>query len=303
MIKKISCIILAVIMVLTVFFVKQNFSYATQIDRYYDSVSSSVDNVMVYDVREDKVLFSKNADERISMGSVVKLVTALTASEVLSPEDSFIVGEEVDFYLTADASRSMIKNGQHVSFTNLLYALLIPSGCDAANTIAVNCARKAAGNEEMPVEDALTYFVSMMNDYAKKLGCNDSFFVNPDGQDAEGQYMTLNNVVTFAKKVLENELLMQVVGTSEAKITLLSGEVYEWTNTNRLLMESSDFYYEHAKGLKTGYTTDAGYTLASYAERDGEKVICLVAKCDKVSARFTVSEKLCQLAFADCLND
>ncbi len=302
MFRKILSLILAVFMVLTVFGVKKYFPYDTQIQRYYDSVAEPVNNVLLYDAVNDKILFSKNADIPISIGSVVKLVTALTAFEVLSPEDTFIVGEEVDSYVAVDASRSMIKNGQKISFENLLYALLLPSGCDAANTIAVNCARKATNNKKMPTAEALEYFAKLMNDYAERIGCNDSYFINPDGQDAEGQYMTLNDVLTVAKKTMENDLIMKIAGTSEIKLTLSSKagkEEYEWKNTNKLLDKDSPYYYEYSTGLKTGYTIDAGYTLVSVAQRTDEEIICIIAKCNSDSTRFNVAEKLCQLSLAD----
>lgn len=306
MLKKISCIILAVLMLFTVFCVKKAFSFDRQIERYYESVTSSVNNVLIYDLDGDEVLFAKREAEKISMGSVVKLVTALTAFEILSPEESFVVGEEVDYYLTADASRSMIKNGQTVNFETLLYALLLPSGCDAANTIAVNSARRATGNSEMPVEEALSCFVSLMNSYAKSIGCTDCSFVNPDGQDADGQYMTLEDVLLIAKKVLSNELILKITGTAKYEITLYSEDAqdsYEWENTNKLLNEDGYYYYEYAKGLKTGYTLDAGYTLASFAERNGHRVLCVMAKCSSDAVRFNVAPKLFQLAFADCENN
>ncbi len=301
--KRILSLALAVLMILTVFCVKESFFFGAQIQRYYESVSSPVNNVLLYDAVNDRILFSKNADTRISIGSIVKLVTALTAFNVLSPDDIFVVGDEVEGeYLIPEASRSMIKKGQKISFLNLLYALLLPSGCDAANTIAVNCARKAANNKKMPIADALKYFTDLMNEYAADIGCKDSFFVNPDGQDAEGQYMTLNDVLTVTKKVMENELLIKVTGTSEIKVTLSSKkgkESYEWQNTNKLISKDSKYYYEYSKGLKTGYTADAGYTLVSVAERNNEKVICIIAKCSSENTRFSVAQKLCQLSLAD----
>ncbi len=302
MIRKIFCVILAVFMVMTVFGVKKSFSFDSQLKKYYESVTSSINNVLLYDVSNDETLYSKNADQQISMGSVVKLVTALTAFEILSPEDTFVVGEEVENYLTADASRSMIKKGQKISFENLLYALLLPSGCDAANTIAVNCARKAAKNKKMPIADALEYFAKLMNDYATGIGCKDSVFVNPDGQDAEEQHMTLEDVLLVTKKAMENDLIMKITGTSDIKVTLSSKkgkEEFEWKNTNKLLDKDSKYYYEYSKGMKTGYTLDAGYTLVSLAERNNEKVICIIAKCNSDSTRFNVASKLCQLSLAD----
>jgi len=295
--RKIVSIAVVITTVISFFCFRDYMSIDNQAENFYSNISEDIPNVLLYNLNEDKLLFEKGINESISVGSIVKVLSVCLGLQYFEAEDTFLVGEEVDYHLTADASRSMIRSGQTLTFEQLLYAILLPSGSDAVFTLAVNTARKIHNNPSLPIEEALKSFCNEMNNYARQLGCNGSNFVNPDGQDDKEQYTCLSDVLIIAKKALEYDLFRKIVSTPNIELELVSGEVYKWYNTNSMLDPNSSYYYEDAIGIKTGFTSGAGYCMLSCAERDGEQILCIVCNCRYKNSRFTVSSRLFEVAF------
>ena len=193
----------------------------------------------------------------------------------------------------------MIRTGQTITFRQLMTGALLPSGCDAINTIAVNVVRKVKNDPDIGIGKALALFCSMMNTYAKSLGCTASHFVNPDGQDDERQYTCINDMVLFLTKALENETFREIASLPYADVRLPSGEKYAWSNTNQLLHADSPYYYPRALGIKTGHTSAAGYAMASYARQNGHTVLVVACECDYEWQRYTVAANLMRLGFME----
>ncbi|MBQ8228331.1 MAG: D-alanyl-D-alanine carboxypeptidase [Clostridia bacterium] len=295
--RKIVSIIVIIAIITSFFCCRDYMSIDNQVDFYYNNITDDIQNALLYDLSDDKVLFEKGIDECISVGSIIKVLTVCIGLQYFELEDTFLVGEEVDYYLTADASRSMIKSGQTISFEQLLYAILLPSGSDAAFTLAVNTARKISNNPTMPISESIEIFCNEMNNYAKRLGCTNSHFVNPDGQDDDEQYTCISDVLIIAKKALEYDIFRKIVSTSDIELKLNSGEVYNWHNTNSMIDPNSSYYFEDCAGIKTGFTTDAGFCLLSYSERDGKQLLCVVCRCNYESSRYTISSRLFEVGF------
>ena len=294
--KLISVIILAALFV-GLLANRAAFAPEKQAERYFEYAAANAGNVLLYDLDTETVLYAKKTQEHISVGSINKLLTASIALEYLSPDDVFTVGEEVDYYLTADASRAMIRNGQRITFRQLLIAMLLPSGCDATHTVVVNVVRKIKNDPGVDIREAIDYFCGMMNSRARALGCTDSHFVNPDGQDDERQYTCVNDVFLFLRRFLENDLVREIVAMPHAEVTLVSGEKYSWDNTNKMLQEDSPYYYPYMKGVKTGFTLGAGYAMTAYAEKNGRRLLSIVCRCNQESYRYTVSANLIRLGY------
>lgn len=295
--RKIISIIAVIAIAVSFFCCRDYMSMDNQVENLYKSVTKDIPNAVLYDLDEEKILFEKGINESISVGSIVKIVSVCVGLQLFELEDTFIVGPEVDYYLTADASRSMIKFGQTISFEQLLYAILLPSGSDAAHTLAVNAARKISNNPDLPIDEAITFFCEEMNRYAQELGCKGSHFVNPDGQDEDGQYTCISDVIIIAKKALEYDVFREIVKTPEKEVKLVSGEVYNWSNTNSMLNQDSYYYYEECVGIKTGFTTDAGFCLLSCAEKDGKRLLSVVCNCRRESDRYTITSRLFDVTF------
>lgn len=297
--RKIVSIIVVIAIVVSFFSYRNYMSIDNQVERFYNSITDEIPNALLYDLSEDEIIFEKGIDDTISVGSIVKVLSVCVGLRFFELDDTLLVGEEVDYYLTTDASRSMIKSGQTLTFEQLLYAILLPSGSDAVHTLAVSTVRKMYDDSTIPTDIAIKTFCDEMNRYAKELGCKNSFFVNPDGQDDERQYTCISDFLIIAKKALEYDIFRKIVSTPNVELELVSGEVYNWDNTNSMLNPDSVFYYEDCAGIKTGFTTAAGFCLLSYAERNGKELLCMVCNCRYEGTRYNITYRLYDVAFFD----
>lgn len=295
--RKIVSIVVVIAIVVSFFCCRNYMSVDNQIERFYNNATESIPNAVLYDLSEDEVIFEKGIDEKISIGSVMKILTACVGLKYYDLKDTIVVGEEFEYNLEGDSSRSMIEPGQVITFEQLLYAILIPSGSDAAYTLAVNTARKINNDPDMPIEKAVNCFAGEMNKYAEELGCKSTHLVYPDGQDHKKQHTCISDVIIIAKDALKYDILREIFSTYYAEVELASGEVYEWYNTNYMLCDESDYYFEGCLGIKTGHTQKAGYCLLSYAERDGKQLLSVVCNCATKVERFKIASRLFEVGF------
>lgn len=247
---------------------------------YTDDVESiSIDimaaNAYVINVDTNSVLYEKNSNERIAPASTAKILAALTALDYCALEDTFTVGSEIDL-IASDSSKAGLNNGDTLTFRQLLAALLLPSGNDAAYTLAVNAGRIIAGDNSLNSKQAIKLFVDAMNNKAKEAGATSSNFVTPDGYDADGQYTTAVDLAQIAKVCLDNDVLSEITSSYKIYDTLTNGREIVYSNTNELLNPNSQYYYSNAIGLKTGTTGNAGSCLISAATINEQTYICVV---------------------------
>ena len=159
---------------------------------------------ILYDVTHDAILYSKNSAERAYPASVTKLLTAAVASEYCQPDTPFTVGDEQDF-VQEGSSLAYLQRGQRLTFEGLLDAMLLPSGNDAAYTMACGVGRIVANDPTLPAADAVALFVGLMNEKARELGCRDSHFANPDGFHHDDHYTTAYDMARIAVACMEIE--------------------------------------------------------------------------------------------------
>lgn len=250
--------------------------------------------VGLYDAQTLTAIHEKAAGDRMASASMSKIVTALTALRYVSPDTVFTVGTELQL-VQPGASICLIAKGHRLTLEQLLMGLLLPSGCDAAYTIAVNVARLVAENPDMSDQEAADYFCGLMNDLAAELGAADSHFVNPDGWDHEDHYTTVRDMALFAARAMEHETLRNIVSTPEQWVMFVSGENITWQNSNSLLHSDSSYYHPDAVGMKTGTTEAAGNCLLSAFERNGTLYIAVVAGSATRNGRYEDTLKLLEL--------
>ena len=247
----------------------------------------------LYCVEDDRVLLANSLDKRISIASTTKMLTASLALKYLSPDTVITVGTEV--YMTKpDSTVAGLMPGQRLTLQQLLYALLLPSGNDAAYVVAVNTARKADPANSATDAQAVSTFTSMMNTFAQQLGMTSSRFANPEGWDDANHYSTLSDMLKLTKYALSQPALAKVMATQSITVQLLSGEYALWKNTNLLLDPSSMFYLPGTIGAKTGTTPNAGCCLISAVKKNGKTYICAVMGCYTDADRYTASRALLQ---------
>lgn len=228
----------------------------------------SARNAIVYDETHDLVLYAKNVNTPCAPASITKVLTAIVACEKVPLDTVFTVGSEIDLVAGA-ASRAFITKGSRYTLSTLLEALLIPSGCDAAYTIAVNVARTASGNKGLTDRQALQLFVRYMNQAAQDMGATDSQFRCPDGFPTSGHYTTARDLLTIARKARTIPTLRTIMSRS----TSSNGR---WSGTNALIKSYSGYYYKGATGMKTGTSDEAGNCVMASATKGGISLIVIV---------------------------
>jgi len=228
---------------------------------------------IVVDASDGQVLYKKNEHKRLYPASTTKLLTAMIALEVGNPDSMITVGDEAHIRTEGESSAGL-RRGQQLSLRDLVAAMMLPSGNDAARTVARYIARIKTGKRMLP-EEGMAVFAGMMNARAKELGATGSHFFNPHGLHDANHYTTAADLALIARKAYKNKLLREIVNQRELVIQI-TGEPTTLTNTNKLLQPGSEFYYDEAGGMKTGYTSDAGYCLISSAKRGGKQVIAVI---------------------------
>jgi D-alanyl-D-alanine carboxypeptidase (penicillin-binding protein 5/6) len=231
-------------------------------------------NAYVLNVDTKSVFYQKNSADHIAPASTVKMLTALTVMDYYSLDETITVGSEIGL-ISSDSSLAELHLGDTLTVKQLLVALLLPSGNDAAYTLAVNAGRRLADDYSSGARQAVEVFVDAMNQKAKDMGATSSNFANPDGYDTYGQYTTAFDLAQIAKACLDNEALSEIMGSYRIN-DIRGGQEVTYLNTNELLNPHSQYYYAKAVGLKTGSTGEAGSCLVSAAVINGQTYICVV---------------------------
>ncbi len=223
------------------------------------------------------VLYQKNADERRYPASTTKIMTALITLDRIQNLDETVTVTQEDFNgVQSDSSKAGFVVGEEIPVIDLLYGLLLPSGNEAANTLA----RHVGGSTEG--------FARLMNERAQQLGCTNTHFVNPNGLHDADHYTTAHDLALIATEAMKNETFALIANTAQKtlsptnKLEAHGGKPLKVFTTNMLIFSRNDpNYYSYAKGIKTGHTSEAGYCLVSTAERRGSSLIAVVLGCPK----------------------
>lgn len=210
---------------------------------------------VVIEQTSGKVLWGKNAHERLPMASTTKIMTALVAIENSSLDEIVTVPSEA--YGT-EGSSMYLALGEKVSMKDLLYGLMLSSGNDAAVAIAVHVGKSVEG------------FVNMMNERARGLGLVNTHFVTPNGLHDDEHYTTAYELALVAREAMNNETFREIVSTVYYS-TETGNSVRYLKNKNKLLWQ-----YEGATGIKTGYTKAAGKCLVFSADKGGMETVGVV---------------------------
>lgn len=227
-------------------------------------------NVLIYDMTDDKVLYEKNITDKTNIASLTKIMTTITAIETINDIDKkIIVTEDMLKLVRWDASIAGLKVGDELSYKDLLYASILPSGADATIAIAVS----SCGSIEK--------FVEKMNDLARRIGMNNSNFVNVTGLDEDNHYSNVNDILTLLKYSLKNELFKEIYTTSEYYLS--NGKLVRSTISSynkKLNIDTSRIL-----GSKTGYTLGAKLCISVYFESDGHEMILITLGADRINGK------------------
>lgn len=222
----------------------------------------------------NKVLYAKNAHEKLPMASTTKIMTAILAIENGNLADTVTVTEEA--YGT-EGSSMYLRLNEKICLKDLLYGLMLLSGNDAAVAIAMHIGGSVEG------------FALMMNEKAKAIGAHNTHFVTPNGLHDGEHYTTAYDLALITSHAMRDPVFREIVSTTYYKTA--TGEVIRtFKNKNKLLWE-----YEGGNGVKTGYTSQAGKCLVFSAEREGMLLIGVVLNCPNM---FETAKSMLDYGFA-----
>ncbi len=246
-------------------------------------------NVVMVDTSSGSVLYEKDSTAKAFPASTTKLMTALVALENIPDlETEITVGIEVRRFSENNTLIGLVEQ-EKVRAIDLLYGMLLPSGNDAAATLACYLGGSIDG------------FANLMNNKAHELGMNDTHFANPHGLNDNTHYTTAADMAKLAVACTKNETLMEILGTRSYTLpptNKRSGEKKIYS-TNRFL--DPDDGYSGVTGMKTGNTSAAKYCLVTSAERDGKSLVVVVLgdSSENGSARWTETAALLDYGFAN----
>ena len=243
-------------------------------------------SALLMDVATGQVLYESNAHEPLPPASVTKVMTMLLIMEAI---DSGKIGWN-DMVTTSEAaaakggSQIYLKVGESMTVTDMLKSIAVSS----ANDCACAMAEHIAGSESA--------FVQLMNSRAKELGMNDTNFVNctglDDGEEAKDHKTSAYDIALMSRQLLKYHPDIKKFTTIWMD-TVRSG-AFGLSNTNKLIR-----FYSGATGLKTGFTTGAGYCLSASAQRSGMELIAVVMGCDTSANRFAACKSMLDYGFAN----
>ncbi len=271
-------------------------SYITTASATEASLTLQSQAIVLIEQSTGKVLYEKNAHQKIFPASTVKILTTLIALENASPDDVITIGNEV-LQVPLDASKAGHVPGDQIKLKDLVAALLLPSGNDSAFAIASYIIKKTTGTEDVSSEEANAKFAVLMNEKAKTLGANESNFINPHGYHDENNYTTAYDLAIITREALKNPIIKEIVGLSKYTFNDEGQTAFEWGNRNLLLdPKSTDYFYPYATGVKTGFTDEAGECLVASATKEGVDLIAVVMN-SPVDARWVDAKTLFDYGF------
>ncbi|MGN0470212.1 MAG: D-alanyl-D-alanine carboxypeptidase family protein [Acutalibacteraceae bacterium] len=252
--------------------------------------------IVLYDASTDEILYQRNADKKCYPASTTKLLTAIVASSIIDPDTEITVGKEIEL-IGEDSSTAGLQVGDKLTFEMLMDALMLPSGNDAAYTIAVNAAKIYEDNDKLTDEEAVSIFMDLVNDAAEQIGASKTHFVTPDGWHDDNHYTSAKDLAKIAAYARTVPLVKNSVKKAYAEWKLKSGDTVAWYNSNQLLLGNSGLYSKYVDGMKTGFTDEAGSSVVASATMNGHTLIAVVMNGETLYKKYDDANLLFKAGF------
>ena len=228
-------------------------------------------NYCLYDLTDDKMIYEKNIQERTNIASLTKIMTTITAIEKINNLDDYVtITSEMLSNIKYDASLAGLKIGDKLTYKDLLYASILPSGADATQALAYS------------LSGSINNFVNDMNTLAKKIGMESSNFVNVTGLDIDNHYSTVNDLLKMLQYALKNETFKTIYTTKS--YTLSNGLVVDATVKKYNNLMKLDI--SRITGSKTGYTNKAGLCISSIFESNNHEFIFISTNAEFIYGNY-----------------
>lgn len=240
---------------------------------------------VLMDAATGNLLYSKEAETKFYPASITKLMTALLVAEKCSLDDTVTFTKTAVTNLESGAVTLGLVEGDKLTVRQSLYGLLLKS----ANEVANGLAEHTAGS--------ISKFADMMNARAKELGCTNTNFVNPNGLNNSNHYTTPHDMALIARAAFQNGTVSKIASTLSYQIPATQKAAARTISLGHKMLYPNDArYYQGVIGGKTGYTSLAGNTLVTCAERDGVRLIAVIMKSK--STQYTDTSALLDYGFA-----
>lgn len=235
-----------------------NYIYAEEVD-----LAPSANSAIMIEASTGKIIYDKNSHEKLPPASMTKIMTMLLIMENIDNGnikwDDKVTASE--YASSMGGSQIFLETGETMIVRDLVKGIAIASGNDAA----VAMAEFIGGSEES--------FVSLMNKKANELGLKNTNFKNVTGLEAENHYSSAYDMAIMAQELIKHEEILKYTGTYDDYLREDTGNKFWLVNTNKLVR-----FYQGVDGLKTGYTSEAGYCLTATAKKNNMRLITVVMK-------------------------
>lgn len=231
-----------------------------------NQIQISAEGGIVIDADSGAVLYGQNIHQTYFPASITKILTALIVIEECDLDDVVTFSHNAVYNVEAGSTSAGMDEGDQLTVRQCLYAMMLKSANEVANALAEH----TAGSIEA--------FAAMMNAKAVSLGCQESNFTNPSGLNDENHYTSAYDMALIAKAAFSNELFVEIDSSlyydlPPTKRNVDGLRVYPG---HKMLKQNTAEYFPGIIGGKTGYTSLAGNTLVTCAERDGMKLITVI---------------------------
>ena len=226
----------------------------------------AAETAILMDVDSGEILYAKGIDEKRYPASTTKIMTAWLAIENSNLSDEITFSTDAVYNIEPGSTHIGIQPGEILTMEQSLYAILLASANEGSNGVA-----------EYVGGGSISAFVDKMNERAVSPGCTNTHFMNPSGLHDDNHYTTARDLATIACSAFQNKIFRKIIGTEyyiEPKTNLTDEE--RWLNNHNKMLLSGEKHYDGCLGGKTGYTTTAGNTLVTFAERDNLRLVCVV---------------------------
>jgi len=260
----------------------------TSVQDWPDAPEVSAASVFMFEKRSGEVLFSKDPDLESFPASTTKIMTALLTLENCSMDEEVTFSHDAIYDIEEGGHHYEFEEGEVLTVDECLQFLLVES----VNEVGYALAEHIAGS--------LEGFADMMNKRAAELGCTNTHFVNPHGLNDPEHVTTARDMALIMSACVENEDFRKYASQTSVKLSgraIRTEGFSKYTNHHLMLQPDSEFYDPDVVCGKTGFTSLAGNTLVTYAEKEGMEVICVLMQ--GLSDRFNDTKLLLDYAFND----
>lgn len=237
---------------------------------FTNKIQISAESAILIDSTTEKILYSKNENQKMYPASTTKILTAILVLENSNIKDTVKVPYEAISSIPSGYSIAALQTDEQLSVEQLLQLMLVHSANDAANVLAYH------------ISGSINNFSELMNNKIEELELKNTHFTNPSGMHDENHYTTAHDLAILMKYCMKNPTFRKLSSLDYCHIPNTNkNEERLFVTTNQLLLDTindspNNYFYKYAIAGKTGYTSQSGNCLVSVSNKDGLELICVV---------------------------